>query len=530
MSGSLTGTGTLLKASARFDGRGFAPWIVLAAALPASSVTAYPVIFPSPEERSGLAAAVGSNPALSIIFGRATHLLSVDGFTVWRSLTLGGLLAALGAIFAVTRGTRGGEDSGQAELLASGVMGRGTRLMSAILLALAGSLILGLVAGVVTGLCGGSWETSLLLGSTFTASGGLFAAVAAVAAQLASDAHTANSISVSVLGVLFLFRGVFEALELPDWTAWVNPLGWISQTRPADVDRWWPLLPVAALTLLLLAIAFALQFRRDFGQGAIAPEPGPSRGKLHGPWSLALRLNRATAVIWVCAFVVLGVVFGYLTTSIDDLLGSNPQAQAILAAGATSTAELTRSFIKTILSLVGIIAAVAGVQVLLRMRSEEIQQRVEPLLATPLTRARYYAANVVTALALPAVLLGVSGTVMAGISGNADTGISFSQALLQAALTVPAVWTATAVAVFVIGVRPRASLVVWLGVLLSFGLTLLGPTFRLPNWALGISPFWHVPTVTSAVVDASGLLWISVVTAALVLGGFVGFRRRDLGR
>lgn len=530
MSGSLAGTGTLLKASVKFDGRRFVPWFLIVTALSASSVIAYPVVFPSQEERIGLAAAVGSNPALSIILGRANNLLTADGFTVWRSLALGGFLAALGAIFALTRATRAQEDSGQAELLASGVTGRGTRLMSAVLLALAGSLLLGLAAGVATALCGGEWESSLLLGATFTASGWLFAAVAAVAAQLAPDAHGANSIAVGILSVLFLLRGVCEALEAPEWTAWVNPLGWISQTRPADINRWWPLVPAAALTLLLFAVAFALQSRRDFGQGAIAPSPGPARGGLHGPWSLALRLNRATTITWVGAFVVLGIVFGYLSTSIQDLLGSNPQAQAILAAGATSAAELTRSFIKTILSLAGIIAAVAGVQIMLRVRSEEMADRVEPLLATPLTRARYFLSNAVPALGFPAVLTLVSGTIIAGIAGNADTGISFSQAFLQSVLTVPAVWTITAVAVCVVGARPGISIAAWTGVLISFALTLLGPTFRPPERVLDINPFRHVPTAVSGVPDARGLLWISAVTAVLVLIGFGGFSRRDLAR
>ncbi|WP_312180460.1 multidrug ABC transporter permease [Arthrobacter sp.] len=530
MSSQLTGTPALLKASVRFDGRNFLPWIVIVTALSASSVLVYPLIFPTEQERAGLAAAVGSNPALSIIFGQANNLLTVDGFNAWRSLALGGFMAALAAIFAVTRSTRGQEDSGQAELLASGVMGRGTRLMSGVILALFGTVLVGLVAAVVTGLCGGSWGASLLLGATFTASGWLFAGVAAVSAQLAAEAHTANSVAVSALGVLFLLRGVLEALAAPEWTAWINPMGWISQTRPADTNTWWPLLLVVALMLVLVALAFVIQFNRDFGQGAISPKPGPGTGRLRGPWSLALRLNRATAITWGIAFLALGTVFGYLSTSIQDLLGSNQGAQSLLAAGSTTTAEITKSFLRTILSLVGIIAAVAGVQAMLRVRSEEISDRVEPLLATPLGRSRYYAANVVPALALSTVLTLIAGTVIAAVSAGSDSGVVFGDAFLQAALTVPAVWTAAAVAVFVIGVRPRVSIAAWAGVLISFALTLLGPTFRLPDWALGISPFWHVPAVGTESPDLSGLLWVTLVTAVLVLAGFAGFRRRDIAR
>ena len=143
---ALVGTGPLLRASLRHDARKFVPFIVLATALSASSVLVYPWIFPSEESRAGLAMAIGANPALGLIFGPAYDISTADGFNAWRSLALGGFLAALGAIILVTGATRAQEDSGQAELLASGVMGRASRLMSAVVMALAASLVLGLVA------------------------------------------------------------------------------------------------------------------------------------------------------------------------------------------------------------------------------------------------------------------------------------------------------------------------------------------------------------------------------------------------
>ena len=70
----------------------------------------------------------------------------------------------------------------------------------------------------------------------------------------------------------------------------------------------------------------------------------------------------------------------------------------------------------------------------------------------------------------------------------------------------------------------------WVGVLLSFTLTLLGPTFGLDDRVLGISPFWHVPAITDGNPDWTGLGWISLVTLALLTLAFAGFRRRDLAR
>lgn len=526
----LTGAAPLLRASVRHDGRRFAPWIVIVTALSVSSVLFYPLIFPDQQQRAALATAVGVNPALGLIFGPAFDLSTTDGFNAWRSLALGGFLAGLGAIFAVTRATRGQEDSGQAELLASGVMGRATRLLAGVGLALVGSLLLGVISGVVTGLCGGGWQASLLLGATFAATGWMFAAVAAVTAQIGAESRTANSIAVGALGVLFLLRGFAYSVQAPEWTVWANPLGWMTETHPATGDHWWPLGYALAFTVIVTGIAFALQARRDFGQGAIAPRPGPARGQDRSTWRLVVRLNRGPIITWLIAFAALGVVFGYFATSITDILGSDSAVAKILAAGATTPHALVAVFLVTILSLVGIIAAIPGVQIMLRLRTEELEDRVEPIIATDVRRPRYYASNVVLALAAPAVYVLVAGLVIAALASTADIGVDFGKAVLQALVTVPAVWTVVAVSVAVVGARPQVSIAAWLGVLASFVLTLLGPTFKLWDWILAISPFWHIPNVTDADADPWALLWISLVTALLLAIGFVGFRRRDLAR
>ena len=527
---AVTGTHVLLRATLKHDGRKFAPWVAIATLLSASSVLVYPFVFPTEQDRQALAAAVGANPALGLIFGPANDLTTADGFNAWRTLALGGFLAALGAILAVTRATRGQEDSGQAELLAASVMGRGTRLLAGVGMALIGSVMLGLVAGLVTVACGGDFESSMLLAATYTATGWMFAAVAAVAAQIGSDARTASSIAVGTLGTLFLLRGFLYSIEAPEWTTWVNPLGWMTETKPASGNHWWPLLLAVAFTGIVLALAFTLQSRRDFGQGAVAPRPGPARGKVRSTRALAAFINRGPFITWSIAFVAIGSIFGFFTASVPDLLGSNSSIQQLLASGATTPEDLAGAFLVTILSLVGIIASVAGVQVMVKVRSEELEDRVEPVIATAIRRQRYWGSNVRQALLTSTVCVVIAGTLISLLASRADLGLTFGDAFLQVLATVPAVWTVVAVSVAVVGARPHVIVAAWVGVLLSFVLTLLGPTFGLPDWALGISPFWHVPHTGAESVDWSGLAWISLFTLGFIAVGFGGFRRRDLAR
>ncbi len=530
MSASLTGTRPLLHTTMKHDGRLFAPWILIASVLAGSSVLVYPWVFPTEAERAFLTTTVGANPALGLIFGPAFDLSTPDGFTAWRSLALGGFLAALGAIFAVIRATRGQEDSGQAELLASGVLGRSSRLLTGVAIALIGSIAMGVVAGGLTIALGGQVESSMLLGATFTATGWMFGAVAAVAAQIGSDARTANSIAVAVLGSLFVLRGFLYSIEAPSWTSWVNPLAWMTETRPASGNHWWPLALAVGFTAVALVVAFTLEARRDFGQGTIKPGPGPSRGKDRSTLKLAARLSRGPFITWSIAFVAFGFVFGFLAKSVPDLFASDPTIQKVLAAGATSADELVAAFLVTILSMVGIIASISGVQTMIKVRTEEMADRVEPVLATAVARPRYFGSNVIVAFMGPTVLVLIAGTVIAALASGADLGVTFGDTFAQAVAVVPAVWTVVALSAAIIGARPKVILAAWLGVLVSFGLTLLGPTFGLDDWVLGVSPFWHVPHTGAANPDYSGLLWVSLVTLGFLAVGFAGFRRRDLAR
>lgn len=525
----MTGTGGLFKALLRYDGRLLAPWIVIVTFIAASTPVIFNWLFSSEQEKQVLAATIGSNPALTLIFGTAGDLTTTDGFTVWRGLTLGGFLTALGVVLAVTRATRAQEDSGQAELLASGVLGRGARLMAPVVLAVLASLVIGVVAGVVTGLLGAGWGTALLMGATFTAAGWMFGAWAAVSAQLASDSHTANNLGIGVLAALFLLRGALESLDAPAWTSWINPLGWLSETRAGQEDaRWWPLLFAVALAVVLCGVAFRLHGSRDFGQGVVATSPGPDRGKIRGPWSLTWRLHRGVLSVWAVMFIVLGIVFGYMSDSVEDLLSGGGGFAEVFTGGATDPSLMTRSFLTMMLSLAGIIASVPGVQIMNRLRTEEEEFRVEPLLATPLTRIRMFLAPVGTALAVTGVLILLAGAVVGLFVVNGDSGVTFGETFLQALVTVPAIWAVVGVSVLIVGARPQVSIAAWVGVVASFGLTLLGPTFKLPSWVLGISPFHHVPTIGADGATWTGLIVVGIVALVLMAVGLVGYRHRDI--
>jgi ABC-2 type transport system permease protein len=526
---ALTGVRTLLPVTARVNARSIAPWIAGVTALSVSSILAYRLIFTDIADRKQLAGALAGNPALSLIFGPARDLLTNDGFNAWRSGALGSFFAALMAILTVVNTSRADEDSGQAELLASSVLGRQARLGVAVALAALASVVLGVVCFLLTIAVGGAVVPSALLAATFTASGLMFTGVAAVAVQLGSEARSASSIAIAVLGICFVIRGFIDSIEAPGWASWATPFGWLEHISPGTDNNPWPLLAAGALAIVLVVAGFVLDGRRDYGAGIIAPRPGPARaGPVGSIWGLAIRLNRGSVITWLIAFAGLGVVFGYLATSLPDILANNPALGGVLAAGGGAVANLTFAFLVTILQMIGLIAAIAGVQIVNRIVLEENNFRVEPLLAAALRRPKYLTSNLLVAYLTPAACLLIGATVIGTVAAPAGTEAAFGDVLAQGALTIPAVWTLVALSAAVVGARPALQLAGWLGVIAAFGLTILGPTFKLPNWVLAISPLRHVPNVTAAELHWTGLLAVVAVFLALNVVAFVGFRRRDV--
>lgn len=526
----VTGLRVLLPASLKQDRVNIAPWVVLISILSATSIVAYRWIIDTPAERRQIATSLGLNPALGLVFGQAHDMMTPEGFNAWRALALGSMFAGLMAIMVVVRNSRAQEDSGQAELLASGVMGRQTRLAVALVMATIAAIALGIVSTLLTLAFGATLRPTVLQSAGYTCAALVFAGIAAICCQVGAEARTASSMAVAVLGVCYALRGYVDSNpDLPGWTRWATPFGWITETQPATVNRWWPLAIALGFAALCVAVAFALEGRRDFGQGCVATRPGPARGgHRFGVWALAWQLNKGSITGWLLGLAALGTMFGNLVGPMGDMVAENPALAQVLAQGAIRPEELRSSFVATILQIIAIVTSIMGVGMVQRIHTEEQDYRVEPLLAGSLRRQTYLASTVVPALLATAVGLMVAGTALGLVASRTTVGIEWWDVVLQAAATVPAVWVLVALSTALVGAVPRRRVVGWIAVVATFAITLLGPTLHLWEWAMRISPLRHVPNILAAEPDWAGLGWLALVTCLFLAVGFAGFRRRDV--
>lgn len=527
MTRHFTGAGRLLRTELAQNRRSLGPWLILIPTLSASSVLAYRWMFPSRADRQGLATALGSNPALDLVFGPARDLMTNDGFNAWRAGQLGSLFAALMAILLVISTSRADEESGRAELVAAAAISRQARLIASMGVAFVASIALVIVTFVLTWACGGGVRATAILSAGYGGIALVFAGVAGIAAQLGGDARTASGLSMSVLGVLYVLRGWCDSSGTAAWTQWLTPFGWLERTAPATANDPWPLLTCPLLAVALVVMALVLQQRRDFGMGLLSPGAGPASSPRLGVGGLAWRLHRGSLAAWAAAFLLLGIMFGNLTTSIGSVFATNPSVARILASGAATPGQLTFGFVSTILQIAGIVAAIMGAQVVMRLHTEEVTHRSDPLLAGSLRRRSLFATHAALALAADAVMMLLNGVAVATVASHGAHGVAFRTVVEQAGVTVPAIWLLTGVSIAAVGAYPRGRMSGWMVIVATFGITLLGPTFRLPNWMMDFSPLHHVPAVAQP-HSWSGEWALIAITMLLVLIGCAGFSRRDL--
>ena len=197
-----------------------------------SSLRAIATLYPDPASRARLATTIVANPAFLALIGplRAT---SVGGVAAWRVGVYGA--AAVGYLSAstVVRRTRTEEESGRAELLAAGVLGRCTLLAVALSLAWAAALAIGLVCAIGCIAQGQPVGASLTLGAALAGPGLVFAGVAAVAAQVFQSGRAALSAAGLTLGVAYGLRGVADSRPSVHWLSYLSPLGWAQALAPS---------------------------------------------------------------------------------------------------------------------------------------------------------------------------------------------------------------------------------------------------------------------------------------------------------
>lgn len=511
-------------------------WIAVLVLTVQSTVASFRTLYPTPSARAGFARSIVGSAVYRALVGPPFDLSTLGGLTAWRLGSLAGILVALMSILSVVRHTRADEEAGRAELIGAGVVGRQAPVTAALAVAGTANVLLALLVGGGLAADGIGAAGSIALGAAIGSLGCLFAGFAAVISQLTSSARTARSVALTTVGAAFVLRAAGDSAPSTSpairGLTWLSPIAWAQQVRPFAGDRWWVIALLLGVSILLAGLALRLNGRRDLGAGLFPVRPGPERARpgLSGAFGLAWRLHRGPLIGWTIGFALVGAVFGLLAKSAGQLLDENADLKALLVrAGGTSS--VIDAYLAAMFGLLGVVAAAFAVQAMLRLRSEEAEQRMEPILATAASRNRAAGSHLVFAVGGPAVLLVAAGTACGVIRGLEVHDLAGQTArLLSAGLApLPAVWLFAGWSMALVGMRPRWSALAWGYLGLCLLITELGAGLNLSRWLLDVSPFSHVPSQPGGAVKVVPIVLVLLCGAGLTSAGFAGFRRRDIG-
>ncbi|MFC6371151.1 polyketide antibiotic transporter, partial [Nonomuraea thailandensis] len=168
----------------------------------------------------------------------------------------------------VIRHSRGEEESGRAELVGAGVVGRLAPLTAALAVTCGSAVAAGLLTAAAMTATGADPGGSLAFGAAITAAGLVFAGLGAVAAQLTQTARTAVGVAALGLGLSYVLRFLADGSGLTA-LKWLSPQGWSHLVRPYGDDNVAVLLLSLTFTTTAVALAYRLLTRRDLGHGLI---------------------------------------------------------------------------------------------------------------------------------------------------------------------------------------------------------------------------------------------------------------------
>ena len=526
---ALTGVGQLVRLVLRRDRISLGLWILILGVMPVGVASGFDALYPTPADLEQAALTVGGNPGMVAFLGHV-HAPTLGGMTAWR---IGAFLVVgvgIMSVLTLTRHTRAEEQTGRRELIGSAVVGRHAPLVAAVVVVATANLLVGTLAALGLIAYGLEMPGALALGAATAAGGWVFLGITAIAAQLTESSRATNGIGLAAIGVSFLMRVAGDTSSALEFLGWVSPIGLAQRVRPFAGERWWVAGVLVGVAAVTVTIAQAISSRRDVGAGVFTIRPGPATASpsLSGPLGLAIRLQRGTVIAWAVGFAIFGGLMGSVTQAFVDLLEETPTLAAIIES-VGGVDFIHDAFLASILGLFAVVAAAHGVQAVQWLRAEETEGRVDKILATPTTRGRWMASHTVLGLTVPAVDL-----VVAGAAAGAGYGITVGEpgqvvrVALGALAQVPAAWVAVGVGLALFGLVPAATRVVWTLVGVAGLVTILGRGFGFPQWVLNLSPFTHSPQMPGGDLKALPLVVMLGLAAALVVAGFVGFRRRDV--
>ena len=481
-------------------------------------------------------------PVLRGLYGDPVNVDTLGGFVSWHYGAYFALLAGLWSILALSSTLAGEARRGSLEFALATPLSRRVVALEKV----AGHVVALIVAMALIALT--TWATgagfaklpgdeissaaaigfAIGLGAKALIAGSVAFALAALVGRGAA-AGLAGALMVAGY-VLNSYRTLVPAFDVPANLTWFS---WTRDHLPLAGQVDWPAVALVLLVAVgLLAVGIEAFARRDVGVTSAIRTPGFPRALLgvRGPVGRSFGDLLPSSLAWGIGLGLYGFVMAVSSRAFTEELTRSPgllEAVRSILPGVDMTT--TAGFLQMAFVDFGLVlAALAAATFVAGRSSDETAGRLELLLSTPLTRARWAIASgigiwlaVATTVVLLAASIGIGvavagsdpaqpivGTLALALYGAAMVGVGLAVGgLTRSLLAGPAV--------VVVGIA-------------TFLVDILGQALRLPDWVQQLALSSHMGEPMVGRWDSAGVLACLILAIGGLALGAWGMRRRDV--
>lgn len=233
-------------------------------------------------------------------------------------------------------------------------------------------------------------------------------------------------------------------------------------------------------------------------------------------------------ISWLIAFVIMGAAYGSIYGDMQTFLESNELMSQMFTISGVSIEE---AFTGTIMMVMIGLVSILPIAIVNKLFAEESRLHLSQLYATKVTRARLYWTSVILAIVsgVVGILLATCGLGGTAISAMGDSSTMDMEDFFAAGYNfLPSVLFFTGLAALALGWAPRLGKAVYAYLGYSFALNYFGGILDLPEWFSKTAVQSWIPRMPVDPFDAATFITMTVISIALMVLGYMGYRRRDM--
>jgi polyether ionophore transport system permease protein len=498
--------------------------------------------FPTAISRTAFVSAlVGMGPAIAGLLGDPINVDRLGGLISWR---IGGSMQLLFGLwsFVALSGTLGSEIRNKSlEMLAAAPISRRRLAIEKIGVHLVGLALAVVILSVITTLTGAVYGTvpgddipfpNALAQFASTALLGLVGGAVAFALSSFVGRGAAAGLGAVALFAAYLinaYSSVVSALEVLKPLSWIS---WAAKMRPLagswDVVS---MIPVIVLLVVLFGLGVLAFERRDLGAAVSLPRVGlPGRRFLMGsPAGQGFLAWRGGAIAWGASIGAYGFLVAISGSGFVKLANDPNIAKLIDALYSGVPWRTPEGFLQLAFFSFGIvIMGLATATYLSGIASDENEKRLDMLLSTPVSRARWLIGTSVglyAAIALQTLVMGLLAAI--GVAGGGGDPVQPFVGVWIAGLYAAAL-AGIGIAVFGLGFVGLTAATPAILVFAFFLYDLIATTAKFSPEFAGLSLSAHLGQPMIGIFDVPGTLLLLALAVGGVAVGALGMHRRDL--